>query len=164
MTSVRGPAAHWPAALLAAGVVGLDQLTKIMVLAGLPVGGRRPIIPGFFDLVHARNTGAAFSLLAGEASPWRQAFFVAVALVALVVLGIWYRQLAAGERLTRLAIALVAGGAVGNLIDRLRLGQVVDFLDVFLGQAHWPAFNIADSAITVGVGLLFLAQFAGRRG
>jgi signal peptidase II len=114
------------------------------------------IIPGVFDLVYVTNTGAAFGFLAGSKNLLRQAFFVAVAIIALIVIVFAYGHLKRQGRIFVYALGLIAGGAVGNLIDRLRFGSVVDFLDFYLGSYHWPAFNVADSAITVGVALFLL--------
>jgi signal peptidase II len=143
---------------IAAGVVALDQLTKFWVLSSFHLYESREIIPGFFNLTYLTNTGAAFGFLAGKQGTLRQIFFVGVAVAALLAMGYFYRTLKDHSLLYTVAIGLICGGAVGNLIDRLRLGSVVDFLDFFIGRYHWPAFNAADSAITVGVGLFLLAS------
>ena len=137
-------------------VIITDQLTKHWIMSGFAIHDQRIIIPGFFNLVYVTNTGAAFGLLAGSKTLLRQLFFVGVALFALGVISYAYSQLRNQGRLFVLALGLIAGGAVGNLIDRLRFGSVVDFLDFYLGNYHWPAFNVADSAITVGVTLFIL--------
>ncbi len=147
----------------AAGVVALDQLTKALVLSRLDHGIPVSVIDGFLALTLVMNTGLAFGLLAGLPPSWR--WLVALLSIgALVVLArVAVRVLAQGSRLDTLAIGLVFGGAVGNLIDRARFGAVVDFVDVYFRGWHWPAFNVADSAITVGVALLafrLLAQSA----
>lgn len=142
---------------IAAGVVGLDQLTKLWVVRSFRLYESRVIIPNFFHLTYLTNTGAAFGFLAGRQNTLRQVFFVGVALAALLVMVFLYRTLKERSVLYTVAIGLICGGAVGNLIDRLRLGSVIDFLDFFIGRYHWPAFNAADSAITVGVGLFLLA-------
>jgi signal peptidase II len=143
----------------AALVVLLDQLSKVWVTASFQFHESQPVIPGLFNLTFITNTGAAFGILAGAQSLGRQLFFVGVALVALVVLYLAYREYREQGQIYMAAIGLVAGGALGNLVDRLRLGHVIDFLDVYIRQHHWPAFNIADSAITIGVGLFLLAGF-----
>lgn len=140
-------------------VVLLDQLTKLLIVRFLPLYTVKIIIPGWFDLVHVTNTGAAFSFLAGAASGWRQGFFVIASLVGIGVVIFAYRHFKKQGFWTRTALALVFGGAVGNLIDRIRLGQVVDFLDFHFHQYHWPAFNVADSAITVGAVMLLISLF-----
>ena len=115
-----------------------------------------PVIPGFFSLTYLTNTGAAFGILAGHPTWWRQAFFIAIALAALVAITVMYRRLRNESVWYEIALAFIAGGAIGNVIDRVRLGSVVDFLDVYIGTRHWPAFNIADSAITVGVAVFLV--------
>lgn len=144
------------ALLLALGVTVLDQFTKWLVAGALPLWSVKPVIPGFFNLAHIVNRGAAFGFLNRTDSTWQVWFFVAASVVAL---GIILKLLAAtgpGDRLLRTALGLILGGATGNLIDRVRVREVVDFLDFHLGSAHWPAFNVADIAITLGaVGLAF---------
>jgi signal peptidase II len=140
-------------------VLLLDQLSKWWVVKAFALHESRPLIPGFFSLTYITNTGAAFGMLAGEQSLGRQLFFAAVAVVALVVLVLAYREYRDRGPLYPGAIGLVGGGALGNLVDRLRLGHVIDFLDVYYRQYHWPAFNVADSAITIGVALFILAGF-----
>lgn len=147
---------------LAGLVVLLDQVTKAWVLATYRLHETLPVIPGWFHLTYVRNPGAAFGLFSGRAEAFRVPFFLAVTAVALVVILITAWRTDASRRWFLAALGLVCGGAVGNLIDRLRWGEVVDFLDVFWKTHHWPAFNVADSAITVGVILLVLEEF--RRG
>lgn len=139
---------------LSCGVVAADQLSKRLAEALLDHG--RPVeLLSWFNLTLAYNRGAAFSFLS-DASGWQRWFFVGVGLVAVVVIGLWLRRLEPREWLTAAGLSLVLGGAVGNLIDRLWLGHVVDFIDWHYGGWHWPAFNLADSAITVGVALLLI--------
>jgi len=148
------------ALLIAATVVVLDHLTKAWIVLSFPLGFERDVIPGLFRLVHARNRGVAFSLFA-DGSAWTQGALLAV-IVAVIALIVW--QLARGgmQRLAFWGLTLVLGGAVGNLIDRVVRGEVVDFLAVFIvsggREHHWPAFNVADSAISVGAGLVILAE------
>jgi len=139
-------------------VLLLDQISKLLVMARFAMHEVLPVIPGFFNLTFVTNTGAAFGLLAGEQTLVRQLFFVAVALAALLFLYYSHRHFRDQGALFAHAIGLIAGGAVGNLVDRLRLGAVVDFLDFYIGAYHWPAFNVADTAICVGVGLFLLAS------
>ncbi len=137
-----------------AGLVLLDQVTKALVVARLPVHASVPVIPGFFDLTHVRNTGAAFGLFASFDFAWKAAFLNAIALgVFLGVLAFALKTPVDHARL-QVALALILGGAVGNLIDRVRTGSVTDFLLFYVGRHQWPSFNVADSAITVGVFLL----------
>jgi len=137
-------------------VLVLDQVTKFLVVSFLPIYSSVDIIPGFFSLVHVRNTGAAFSFLAGGFSAWRQIFFVTVSLLGIAVVFYVYKRLGKEEKWARTALALIFGGAVGNLVDRVRLGEVIDFLDCYIGKYHWPAFNVADSAISVGAVVLLV--------
>jgi signal peptidase II len=150
--------------LLAVGgtIILLDQVTKLLVLHFLPLYSAMEIIPGFFNLVHVRNTGGAFSILAGANSAWRQSLFIGLTLVVVAILLFAYGKLRPDDRWTRTAYVLITGGALGNLIDRLRLGEVVDFLDCYVGSYHWPAFNLADSAISVGAVMLIVSVLRGR--
>ena len=145
---------HWFAG--SAAIVLADQLTKWMVLAHFAPGERRELT-GFFNLVLVFNKGAAFSFLA-DAAGWQTPILVAFALVAAVIVSVLLVR-SPGRRLFCAGLALILGGAVGNVIDRLRFGYVVDFLDLHAGAWHWPAFNVADSAITVGAALLILDGF-----
>lgn len=137
-------------------VVVLDQLSKLWIAGNFLLHESLPVIPGFFSLTYLTNTGAAFGILAGHPTWWRQAFFVGVALAALVAICFMYRRLRNDSVWYEVALAFIAGGAIGNLIDRIRLGSVIDFLDVYVGMHHWPAFNVADSAITVGVAIFLV--------
>jgi len=146
------------ATLIIVAVVVCDQLTKAWIMANFALFEAREVIPGLFNLTHLLNRGAAFGFLNGEHGSWRHFFFVGVALTAMVMMVFLLRQLRQEGRRFVVAIALIFGGAVGNLIDRLRLGAVVDFLDFYWHGHHWPAFNVADSAITVGVTLFLLCH------
>jgi signal peptidase II len=138
---------------LSAAVVILDQLSKHWVVDAFSFAETRPVT-SFFNLVLAHNSGAAFSFLAG-AGGWQRLFFIAVAAIASAVI-LYLLRKHAQQMLFSLALSLVLGGALGNLIDRIRWGYVVDFLDFYYGNYHWPAFNVADMAITGGVILLVL--------
>jgi signal peptidase II len=140
-------------------VVFLDQASKLWIVGNFALYESLPVVPGLFSLTYLTNTGAAFGLLAGDHGVWRQVFFIGVAVVALVAIGFLYRKLRPVSVWYGVALGLIAGGAIGNLIDRLRLGSVIDFLDVYVGVHHWPAFNLADSAITVGVAIFLLINF-----
>ncbi len=134
---------------LSLAVILLDQSTKFAANALLVPYQPLPVTP-FFNLTLMFNKGAAFSFLS-EAGGWQRWFFIALALVVTVVLIGWLRGLSPGQRAAALALSLIIGGAVGNLIDRVLLGQVVDFIQLYYRRWYWPAFNVADSAITVGV-------------
>jgi signal peptidase II len=139
-------------------VMILDQWTKLLVLSHFEYGESLAMIRDFFSLTYVRNTGAAFGFLASANPAFRVPFFLAVPIVAMVILGFLYRDLPKDSRWRSLALGLVTGGAIGNLIDRVRLGFVVDFLDFHYQNIYYfPAFNIADSAICVGVAILLLS-------
>jgi signal peptidase II len=139
---------------LSLAVVALDQVTKAIVAARIPLHETIPVIRGFFDLTHVRNAGAAFGLFASFSSPARSTLLTLVS--AAVFLGVLAWSLTSSATLTRLqlALALVLGGAVGNLVDRVRFQSVTDFLRFYVDRWEWPSFNVADSAISVGVVLL----------
>ncbi len=136
---------------VAGGVLILDQVTKALILKHLPLGGSLPVIPGFFAITHVHNPGGAFGFLAAMSAEVRSLVFVAVSLLAAGLIVYFYWQTPPRQRVLAFGLALVFGGAAGNLVDRIRFGIVVDFLDVYIKDLHWPAFNVADSAITVGV-------------
>jgi signal peptidase II len=138
-----------------------DQYTKWLVVNNFSLHESKVIIKDFFNLTYILNSGAAFGLLAGEPNAWRHGFFITVAVIALVMMIFLFRQLKDKSMLFVYALGMIAGGAVGNLTDRLRTGMVVDFLDFYIAiiDWHWPAFNVADSAITTGIGLFLLANF-----
>ncbi len=139
-------------------VIISDQWTKILVLNHFEYGESLAMIHNFFSLTYVRNTGAAFGFLAAANPNFRIPFFLIVPIIAMVVLGLLYRDLPESARWRAMALGLVSGGALGNLIDRVRLGYVVDFLDFHWNTAYYfPAFNVADSAICVGVGILLVS-------
>ncbi len=141
-------------------ILAVDAATKAAVLRGMAVGETIDLIPGLFSLTHVRNRGAAFGMLADLPDPWRQVFFVGIALVTVVLLIAIYRGTPPSRRLERGAIVAIVAGAIGNVIDRFVYGEVVDFLDFYIADWHWPAFNVADSCITVGVVVLVLTSFS----
>ena len=151
MTSAR---LRWLA--VSAGVLLLDQVTKGLVRSRLPLHESQEVVPGLFNLTHVTNRGALFGLLHDLPDPWRGVLFTVVPFAAIVLILAFQGRTAATDLLAHGGLALILGGAAGNFVDRLRLGYVVDFLDVFVGPHHWPAFNVADSAICVGVSLLVL--------
>ena len=137
-------------------VVGFDQVTKAAVRALLPLHESVTVLPGFVDFTHVRNSGAAFGILNYVDFPFKTALIAIVATAALIGVGIYAAGLAHHQLIARIGLSLIIGGAAGNLIDRARFGAVVDFLDFYWRGWHWPAFNVADSAISVGVALLAL--------
>ena len=140
-------------AVIAALVIVLDQLSKLVVLNTIPLYDSVPVVPGFFHLTHIQNPGGAFGFLARQGALVRNIVFLFASAVALCLIFIFYRNTPRTYRWLGAGFALIFGGAVGNLIDRVRLGRVVDFLDVFIAEYHWPAFNVADSAVTIGIGI-----------
>ena len=150
--SVAGPrlTGYW----IALTILVVDQATKYLVHTYTPYGWSQPVT-SFFNLVHAWNYGAAFSFLA-HAGGWQRWFFLGLGAAVSIGLIVWLGRLKPEEKWLAAALALILGGAVGNLIDRAWLGQVIDFIQLYYDQWYWPAFNIADSAITVGAALLVL--------
>lgn len=145
-------------------IIVIDQLTKFAVRATIPLYSKRSVIPRLLDFTHVQNTGAAFGLLNASAFPYKSALMIVVATLALVAISLYARQLGSEERMSRYGLALILGGALGNLIDRAVSGYVVDFVDVYWGDAHFWAFNVADAAITVGAILVLLEMLGlGRR-
>jgi signal peptidase II len=137
-------------------IVALDQLTKMLIRRTLAVHDSVVVIPGILDFTHVRNTGAAFGILDGVDFPYKTAIIAVIAVAALAGVMVYASQLARDQLLARTGLTLIIGGAAGNLIDRLTVGSVVDFVDVYLGTWHFWAFNVADSAITVGVTAMIL--------
>jgi signal peptidase II len=138
------------------GVVVLDQVTKAILVRTLPLHEYWPVIDGLVSISHVHNRGAAFGVLSDARLPYQPVLLSVLSLAALVAIGYYFVRLPARARLPRVALALVLGGAFGNLIDRVRLGYVLDFIHVYWREYVWPDFNLADSAITVGVSLLIL--------
>lgn len=151
------------AGAVAALVVLLDQASKLWATGALRGRPPVPVIDGFFDLVYHRNTGGVFGLFSGSPSPVRTLFFIAVTLVALAFVLYLMKEWGREHRVALIALALVAGGAVGNLIDRVAYGEVIDFIDWYWRDHHWPAFNIADSAITLGTAILLFTVLLARQ-
>lgn len=149
--------------LIAGGVFLLDQGTKLYIQSIMRLHESIVIIRGFFSLTYIQNPGAAFGFLADQSDGFRTYFFLGVSFVALNLLAAFFVKTPGTDRIALSAISLLFGGALGNLVDRVRVGEVIDFLDFYVGRYHWPAFNVADSAITVGITLLLLDLFLKRR-
>jgi signal peptidase II len=143
-------------------VLVLDQITKSLVDHWMRLHQSIEILPNFAHLTYIRNTGAAFGFLAGSNASWRMVFFIIISLVAIGCVFYLLKSLRPPQNTSVVSLALILGGAVGNLVDRVRLGEVIDFLDLHWHDTHWPAFNVADSAITIGV-ILLLIQMLRRR-
>ena len=141
---------------IAAAIVVLDQATKALIRSRLDLHESVAVIPGFFDLTRVHNTGAAYGFMDAVDFPYKPAVFAVIAIVALTGLVFYSASLDASQRLTRLGMSLVIGGAAGNLVDRVTAGYVLDFVDVYWGTWHFWAFNVADSAISLGVVLMIL--------
>jgi signal peptidase II len=137
-------------------VVAIDQLTKAIVRATLPLHASVTIVPGLVDFTHVRNTGAAFGILNAADFPLKTVFIAVIATAALIGVGVYAASLAHHQVAARVGLALIIGGAAGNLLDRIVVGSVVDFVDVYWHTYHFWAFNVADSAITIGVAIMML--------
>lgn len=147
----------------AAAIIALDQITKAAIAANFSLYESRSIIDGFFNLVYVMNPGAAFSFLADAPAAFRSVFFCSITALAVVLI-IFYLVKSKPESLLIVAsLSLIFAGAVGNVIDRLRFGSVIDFLDVYAGTWHWPAFNVADSAISIGAALMIWEMIISRK-
>ncbi len=144
-------------------IVIIDQVTKAVVVYALPPHKSISVIPYFFNLTHIHNPGGAFGFLANTNASLRDIFFPVVSVAAIGLIIYLYSNTPRSHSLARAGFSLILGGAVSNLIDRIRLGVVVDFLDFYIGNLHWPAFNIADSAISIGIAIfLFHLLFKNR--
>jgi len=143
---------YWVLLITCLLVLSLDQYTKYTVQKDLPLHRRVEVIPGFFNLTHVRNTGGAFGIFGGRRGG--MVFFVSVSILAVGTLLFLLRKIGENEKNLALSFSLVLAGAIGNLIDRLLYGEVIDFLEFYHSSFYWPAFNIADSAICIGIGLM----------
>jgi len=148
---------------LIAGVIAADQATKVLLRSAVPLYDHRTLVPGLVDLVHVRNEGIAFGLLNSADFEYKWLVTTTLAAVALGAIAFYARHLRPEERLARIGLSLILGGALGNLIDRVHAGYVVDFVDVYWGTWHFWAFNVADMAINVGAALVFLELLFVRR-
>jgi signal peptidase II len=147
---------YWVLLIFFFGILLLDQWTKSLIIQKLPLYQKIEVIQGFFNIVHVRNTGGAFGIFGGEKGGFGAILFVVVSLIAIGVILFLFMRIKEEEKTLALSFSLILSGAIGNLIDRLRYGEVIDFLDFYLSSTHWPAFNIADSAICIGIGLMAL--------
>jgi signal peptidase II len=145
--------------LVAAVVVVLDQVTKHLVAAAIELHESHEIVAGLVSLTHVRNRGAAFGFLSNADLPYQSVIFSVLSILALAAIAAYSFRLPATQRWTQAALALIMGGAVGNLVDRVRHGNVIDFVDVYWRSHHWPAFNVADACISTGVVMLILELF-----
>ena len=154
---------RWTGYAIGAAVFALDRVTKWIIEANVSAFDRHVVIPGFFDIVHSENRGAAFGILNDSSSPFRTLFLVVFSLAAVGVIGamLWNAQRL--DRMTFYGLSLIFGGAAGNVYDRIVSGRVTDFLEFYVGRFVWPAFNAADSCIVIGSALLLLDMLRSRR-
>jgi len=143
---------------LSFAIFAVDRLTKRIIESRVSVFDTHTVIPGFFDIVHARNPGAAFSMFADSTSAWRPFVLIGLSVAALALVAAILRNATRLDRPTALGLSLILGGALGNVFDRITTGAVTDFLDFYIGDLHWPAFNVADSAIVIGSCLLLISM------
>ena len=139
----------------------LDQLTKYMVTIHVPLHYSISVIEGFFSITHIRNPGVAFGLFAGQESEYKVLFFIVISIIAIIAILVIFHQTPDDKRMVKVGLVLIFSGAVGNLIDRILHKEVIDFLDFFYNGSHWPAFNVADSCITIGVSFMIVDLFCG---
>lgn len=144
-------------------MVLLDFVTKAFISSAMALHETFPVIGGFFNITYVRNPGAAFGFLSDASPGFRSVFFVAVTCLAIILVLYYIVKSTAEEPRVILSLSLILSGALGNLVDRVRFGEVIDFIDVYIGSHHWPAFNVADSAITIGAFLLLIEMFKHRK-
>jgi len=152
----------WIVWVTLAVIITGDQVTKHIIDTNLTLHESRTVIPGLFSITYIRNPGAAFGFLADASPPFRSLFFLAVTMGAVGLIVYYLKTQPIDDSLMTLSLSLILAGALGNLVDRVRFGEVIDFLDFYIGSAHWPAFNVADSSISVGAFLLFLSLVRGK--
>ena len=148
---------------MAALVVALDRFTKWLVETNVSAMDTYRVIPGFFDIVHSRNRGVAFGIFNDSTSEWRTAMLIVLSVAAVIFVSAMLWRPERLDRTSRWGLALILGGAAGNVIDRIAWGQVTDFLEFYVGSYHWPTFNVADSAIVIGSGLLLVELLRPKR-
>ncbi len=146
-----------PFFIIAGILAALDQLTKYLIVKTIPLNTGMAIIPGLLNLVDVRNKGGAFSIFARSGHPWGQYVFMGLTIIVVAAIAYAYGKIGKRDNWTRIAYICIAGGAMGNLVDRIRLREVIDFIDVYAGSWHWPAFNVADSAISTGAVMLLVS-------
>ncbi len=142
--------------MVVGAIILLDQFSKMIILQQVPLFHMIPVIPGFFNITHIHNPGGAFGFMAGQGPEVRTFLFQAMSILAAVFIAVFYYRTPSEYRWLSFGLLLILGGAIGNMIDRFRFGEVVDFLDFYIKGYHWPAFNVADSGITVGMVILVL--------
>ncbi|MCX7816542.1 MAG: signal peptidase II [Syntrophales bacterium] len=153
---------YWITWLTVIVVLICDQLTKYLIYISIDLNHTVTVLPGFFNITHVRNPGAAFGFLAEAPHFLRYTFFTGVSIAAILLILYYLKLQQTNDTLTVLSLSLILAGALGNMIDRVRFGEVIDFMDFHIGNAHWPAFNVADSAISIGAFLLFISLVKGK--
>ena len=148
--------------VIALAVFAADRWSKWLILTNLDANSVRPVIPGFFNLVRSENPGVAFGMFADDSGPWHTPALVLFSGIAILILAAMLWKIDRLDRLSAVGLSLIFGGAAGNVYDRVRAGTVTDFLDFYVRSYHWYVFNLADSAICVGAGLLLLSMFFAR--
>ncbi|MGB9456274.1 MAG: signal peptidase II [Bryobacteraceae bacterium] len=147
----------------AAAVFGLDRLTKVLIEQRVSESASYRIIPGFFDIVHSENRGVAFGMFNDSATEWRSLALIVVAVAAVIFVSAFLWRAREIDSATLWGLALILGGAAGNAFDRIVSGRITDFLEFYIGEYHWPTFNVADSAIVIGCGLLLVDLLRSKR-
>lgn len=155
---------YWIFGLISVMIIALDQVTKSIIVSCVSGNDSLNVLPGLLNIVHVRNPGAAFGIMSEDNGYLSKIFLVGVSLAALIIVLCLVARTREHDRYHITAYAFFFAGAAGNLIDRLRYGEVIDFIDVYVGQYHWPAFNVADSALCAGAGLLMLHSIRGSFG
>ena len=142
-------------------LIVMDQYTKLMVSLHIPLNYSVKVVEGFFNFTHIRNSGVAFGLFASQQSEYKALMFIAISTIAIIAILVIFHQTPKEKKMVQTGLILIFSGAIGNLIDRILHGEVIDFVDFFINRSHFPAFNIADSCITIGVALMVVDLFCG---
>ena len=145
-------------------LIVMDQYTKLMVSLHIPLNYSVKVVEGFFNFTHIRNSGVAFGLFASQQSEYKALMFIAISTIAIIAILVIFHQTPKEKKMVQTGLTLIFSGAIGNLIDRILHGEVIDFVDIFINRHHFPAFNIADSCITVGVIMMVIDLFFGEAG
>ena len=145
-------------------LIVMDQYTKLMVSLHIPLNYSVKVVEGFFNFTHIRNSGVAFGLFASQQSEYKALMFIAISTIAIIAILVIFHQTPKEKKMVQTGLILIFSGAIGNLIDRILHGEVIDFVDFFINRSHFPAFNIADSCITVGVIMMVIDLFFGEAG
>lgn len=148
--------------VISSALIIVDQYTKFMIVLHIPLHYSVKVVEGFFNLTHIRNSGVAFGIFAGQQSELKPYLLIIVSIIAIIAILVIFHQTGKEKRLVQTALVLIFSGAIGNLIDRVLHKEVIDFIDIFIGNRHWPAFNIADSCISLGVMFMAADLFAGK--